>query len=105
MGDGGGDSSALGAHLRRARLAIRISQEELAERTGLSVRAIGDLERGRTRRPYPRTVRVLADALGIPDAAALLATQAGDAQETRVVPRQLPTAVRHFVGRARERRV
>src|SRR5947209_11741210 len=99
MDDGGDESSALGARLRRARLAARSSQEELAERTGLSVRAISDLERGRTHRPYPRTIRMLAGALGIADTAALLAPHAGDRAETpigvdghaaRAVPRQLP---------------
>jgi tetratricopeptide (TPR) repeat protein/transcriptional regulator with XRE-family HTH domain len=78
-----------GARLRRQREACGLSQEELAARSGLSVRAISDLERGRTRRPYPRTVRMLADALGVADG--------GPA-----APQQLPPAVRHFAGRERE---
>src|SRR3989440_10308688 len=95
-----GDS--LGARLRQARLAARISQEELAERTGLSVRAISDLERGRTRRPYPRTRRLLVDALRVPDAATVLDPRAGAGIPG--VPRQLPAGIRHFVGRERELR-
>jgi tetratricopeptide (TPR) repeat protein len=43
-----------------------MSQEELAERSGLSIRTIGNLERGRAKWPHPNTVRRLADALGLP---------------------------------------
>jgi len=49
--------------LRRFRIAAALSQETLARRAGLSVRAISDLERGVKTRPYPETVRLLADAL------------------------------------------
>ena len=45
-----------------------LTQEELAERAGLTAKAIGALERGERRRPYPHTVRSLADALGLDDA-------------------------------------
>src|SRR5205814_5175932 len=65
MSNGSGETPLVGARLRKARLAAGISQEELAERTGLSVRAISNLERGQTRRPYPHTLRVLTDALRI----------------------------------------
>jgi transcriptional regulator with XRE-family HTH domain len=44
-------------------LAASLSIEELAERSGVSVRAISNLERGRTRTPHPRTVRLLVGAL------------------------------------------
>ena len=49
--------------LRRLRLSAGLSQEELANRAGLSAKAISKLERGERRRPYPRTVRKLATAL------------------------------------------
>jgi transcriptional regulator with XRE-family HTH domain len=55
--------------LRQRRVAAGLTQEDLAERSGVSVRAIADLERGRTRRPYPSSVRALARALGLPDSA------------------------------------
>jgi transcriptional regulator with XRE-family HTH domain len=42
-----------------------LSQQELAERSGLSVRAISDLERGRTRFPYQDSLARLADALAL----------------------------------------
>ncbi len=57
------------------RQSAGLSQEELAERAGLSARGISDLERGVRRAPYPTTVRLLAQALGLSHAeqAALLA--------------------------------
>jgi transcriptional regulator with XRE-family HTH domain len=42
-----------------------MSQQDLAERSGLSVRALSDLERGRTRFPYQDSLARLADALGL----------------------------------------
>jgi tetratricopeptide (TPR) repeat protein/transcriptional regulator with XRE-family HTH domain len=58
---------SFGVLLRRYRLASGLSQEELAQRAGLSVRALANMERGRTRRPYRRSVRLLADALALSD--------------------------------------
>ena len=52
-----------GEQLRRYREAAGYSQEQLAERAGLSANAIGALERGERKRPYPDTLRRLADAL------------------------------------------
>ncbi len=52
--------------LRRHRQAAGLTQEELAERSGLSVRGISDLERGVKQRPHPETVRLLATALDLP---------------------------------------
>jgi predicted ATPase/transcriptional regulator with XRE-family HTH domain len=49
-------------------VAAGLSQEELAERAGLSRRGISDLERGMRRVPYPATVRRLAQALGLDEA-------------------------------------
>src|SRR6476619_1446970 len=61
--------------LRHHRVAAALSQEALAERAGLSVRAISDLERGVKSHPYLETVRLLADALNLtlPQRAALAA--------------------------------
>ena len=60
-------SAPFGAHLRRHRRAAGLTQAELAERAGLSVRGISDLERGARRAPYQETVARLADALGLAD--------------------------------------
>ena len=54
-----------GALLRSLREQALLSQEQLAERSGLSLRGIGDLERGRVRTPRRVSVRLLADALGL----------------------------------------
>jgi predicted ATPase/DNA-binding XRE family transcriptional regulator len=58
------DNGSFAEHLRRLREAVGLSQEELAERAGLSSHAVSALERGTRTRPYPHTVRALADALG-----------------------------------------
>jgi predicted ATPase/DNA-binding XRE family transcriptional regulator len=49
--------------LRHFREARGLTQEELAERAGLTVKGVGALERAERTRPYPHTVRSLADAL------------------------------------------
>ncbi|MBV9278942.1 MAG: helix-turn-helix transcriptional regulator, partial [Chloroflexi bacterium] len=51
--------------LKGYRLAAGLTQDELAARANLSVRAISDLERGVKTRPYLNTVQVLSDALGL----------------------------------------
>ena len=51
--------------LRTLRERAGLTQEELAERSGLTPHAISALERGTRTRPYPHTVRALADGLGL----------------------------------------
>ncbi len=51
-----------GALLRRYRLKAGLTQEALAERAGVSVRNVQNLERGENR-PLPDTARRLASAL------------------------------------------
>src|SRR5215213_2788415 len=65
-----------GSRLRQLREVAGLTQEELALRAGLSPRAISALERGERQRPYPYTVRTLADTLGLSEEerASLLAT-------------------------------
>ena len=60
---GNGEPSSLGALLRRYRGAAGITQEELAERAGLSVQAISMLERGVRQAPRSSTIETLARAL------------------------------------------
>jgi predicted ATPase/transcriptional regulator with XRE-family HTH domain len=58
----------LAAALRRQRSLAQLTQEELADRAGISVRAVSDIERGARRRIYPATARQLATALDLPPA-------------------------------------
>lgn len=77
-----GESRApFGERLRRLRMAAGLSQEALAERAGLSAQAIGALETGKRRRPYPHTIAALADALGLTEQerAALVAARSAPA--------------------------
>jgi non-specific serine/threonine protein kinase len=110
-GGGGGAAAAgapagppFGALLRRARRAAGLTQEELAERAGLSVRAVSDLERGVKRGPRAASLRLLVDALGLaPDArAALAAAAARPAAAPAPPPHNLPLQLTSFVGRERE---
>jgi transcriptional regulator with XRE-family HTH domain len=52
-----------GALLKRLRLAAGLTQEVLAERAGLSAKAISDLERDPGRLPRLETLALLAEAL------------------------------------------
>jgi transcriptional regulator with XRE-family HTH domain len=60
----GPDAAAFASLLKRQRLAAGLTQEALAERPGLSPRAVSDLERDPARTPRLGTVTLLADALG-----------------------------------------
>ena len=97
--------------LRRHRQAARLTQEELAEQADLSVRAISNMENGRTGRPRAHTVHRLAAALGLAGRAAEefrhASRDVAPARELEpappnVVPRRLPPSIGHFAGRAAE---
>jgi predicted ATPase/DNA-binding XRE family transcriptional regulator len=104
----GDDTSSLAAVLRGLREAAGLSQEELARKAGLSTHAVSALERGTRTRPYPHTLRSLAEALGLSetDRAALIAAvppragpgrTASDAATAR--PRELPVPTTPLLGR------
>ena len=61
----GGDVQSFADLLRHHRVAAALTQEELAERTKLSVRGLSDLERGARKRPYKYTVEQLIRALAL----------------------------------------
>lgn len=54
-----------GARLKQLRIEAGLSQEQLAERAGISVGAVGSYERGLRRAPHRDTLAFLAEALGI----------------------------------------
>jgi predicted ATPase/DNA-binding XRE family transcriptional regulator len=79
-----GCDTPFGTLLRRHRLAAGLTQEELAERAGLSARGIGDLERGARSVPQRETVRLLIEALALaPPEAAAFAAGARHSREAR----------------------
>ncbi len=65
--DGGhpAPSPTFAHELRRLRLAAELTQRDFAARSGISARAISDLERGVNHAPQRETARMLADALGL----------------------------------------
>lgn len=106
----GGHTFAGLLHARRA--AAGLTQEQLAERSGLGIRTIRNLERGRVRRPHRESIDLLATALGLPAVARDELARAGGqlplpadwppAGAGVPVPRQLPPAIQHFAGRVDE---
>ncbi|MET9789286.1 BTAD domain-containing putative transcriptional regulator [Streptomyces canus] len=56
---------SLSERLRAFRHRHGLTQHELAARSGMSVRALRDIEHGRVRRPHSHTVRNLASLLGL----------------------------------------
>ncbi|MGQ4486078.1 helix-turn-helix domain-containing protein [Streptomyces sp. SAS_281] len=107
--------SSLGRLVRRLRLARALTIEQLAEASGVSVRAIGDMERGRSTRPRRGTVAALTQGLRLGEAEAeeLLAAARADRAEQEApmaAPADqhfalLPRGIRDFVGRDKELRV
>jgi predicted ATPase/transcriptional regulator with XRE-family HTH domain len=125
-------AAGFGVRLRRYRELAGLSQDQLAERAGLSAKAIGALERGERRRPHPQTVDLLVRALGLGAAerAEFVATLAGretsafrdpidpvahpagsptspaahplDVSATRPLHHNLPTPASVLIGRERE---
>jgi predicted ATPase/transcriptional regulator with XRE-family HTH domain len=57
--------TGFGARVRKLRVAAGWTQAELAERAGISERAVSDIERGLRGTVYPATARQLAAALGV----------------------------------------
>jgi transcriptional regulator with XRE-family HTH domain/tetratricopeptide (TPR) repeat protein len=86
---------------RRFRRRAGLTQEALAERSGVSVRTIRGLETGKRANPQLATVRLLAQALGLSPAEQDELTAATEGVD-RTVPRQLPAVPRWFTGRTSE---
>lgn len=86
--------------LKQYRLAAGLTQEELAERAGVSARSVSDLERGLTRTPRPSTIRRLADALELTPAQRtmllLAASQEDGANPSSTLAARAPTRPTSF---------
>ncbi|MCX4632297.1 helix-turn-helix domain-containing protein [Streptomyces sp. NBC_01443] len=78
------------ARLHALRTGVGLSQEELAQAAGVSVRALSDLERGRSRGPQRRTVQALATALGLDGPAAAELEHTASLGRPRPRPRPRP---------------
>ena len=107
--NGGGEFGQLLAGYRFCR---GLSQEELADRSGMSVRAIRSLEHSQVGRPRWASVSLLADGLGLSDAERTAfreaaagsrgrADGAGEEGPSRVLVAlsQLPPDIEDFTGR------
>jgi predicted ATPase/DNA-binding XRE family transcriptional regulator len=94
-------SPAFGELLRRFRARAGLSQDALAERSGLSRRAIADLERGARRFPYSDTAARLAGALGLEptERAMLLASGLRPDHSISARRRALPVERTELIGR------
>jgi len=104
--------SSFGTTLRRCRMAAHLTQEELAERAGLSTNAISALERSVNQAPQHGTLDLLVAALDLPqkDAAALRAraqrrTRVGTSTENGPLQRSmggLPRPPTRLIGREKQ---
>jgi predicted ATPase/DNA-binding XRE family transcriptional regulator len=97
--------TTFGTRLKDHRKAAGLSQEELAQRAGLSANAVGQLERGVRKHPYPHTVRSLADGLGLSEQerSALLASVPGrDSPAPAPTALSVPIPLIPLIGRERE---
>lgn len=100
--------STLAEVLRALRRRALLTQEQLADRAGLSVRTIRNLESGRVGAPHGDTIRLLSDALALGPADRIRLERAREpdadggraaAAEAAAPPRQLPSTAADFVGR------
>ena len=103
--------SRVGELVRQHRIAAALSQEALAERAGLSARAVSDLERGIHQVPRLESLRLLADALGLDTAGRTELLAAAHPQSTGLkiqerarwqAPTSLPVPLTRLIGRDTE---
>ena len=96
--------SPLGRLLRRHREQARLTQEELADRAGVSARTISDIERGVRARAYADTAARLSVALGLTetDRAAFLNAARGPNRMAGHRGSSVPRPITPLIGRERE---
>ncbi|CAM5632774.1 ATP-binding protein [Streptomyces atroolivaceus] len=97
---------AFGVLLRHLRLNADMTVKDLAEASGVSVRGIGDLERGRRAEPQRRTVAALASGLRLDerrcDELLAAARRGSPGSRDSVAVRTFPRGIDDFVGREEE---
>lgn len=110
-GDGAGNDRAGDSLLARVRRTAGLTQEELADRSGLSARGIRSLELGAIKRPRQHSLEAIATALGLRDSdrdafighyrghAARVTLAGGTPPALPSRPAQLPAAPVRFTGR------
>ena len=102
---------SFGELLRQTRLAAGLTQEALAERAGVSAKAVSDLERDPDRTPRLDTIGLLADALGLDpgERAGLLAAarpqppngaERAPGKGSAIRPPAIPRPLTPLIGRA-----
>jgi predicted ATPase/DNA-binding XRE family transcriptional regulator len=101
------EDTALGPLLRRYRRDARLTQEELAERAGISARTVSDVERGLRYGIYRDTAARIAAAVGMsPDDRAAFEAAAhrprAERQRAEPLTSALPTWPTRLIGRDRE---
>ncbi|WP_433559714.1 helix-turn-helix domain-containing protein [Pseudonocardia xinjiangensis] len=99
------ESAELGELVRGFRHTAGLTLEDLAERSGVSVRTVSDLERGRSRNPHARTVTAIAGALRLSEDARGLLLAAARTGRPRPAPApfcELPPDIPDFTGRSAE---
>ncbi|MFF7359604.1 NB-ARC domain-containing protein [Streptomyces sp. NPDC008125] len=101
-----GQVQEFGTLLRQLRLDAHMTMKGLSEASGVSLRGIGDLERGRRAAPQRRTVAALAEGLRLDEARSgrlLAAARRGAVgAHSSVAVRPLPRGINDFVGRQHE---
>ena len=103
-------AQTLGDLLRRHRVDLGFTQEDLAERAGISARTVSDVERGIRSSVFRDTARRLADALeldgpaltALEDAARRMPRASGRAEAADAMRRNLTSPLTRLIGRDAE---
>ena len=96
------DPPTLALALQQLRTACGLTQEQLAERSSVSIRTISDIERGISRYPRRDTLQLLIAALHLDDDQAALLRPARYARPTPAEPAPGGAVIAPLIGRTHE---